>query len=196
MEILSKYGFIPKKKENYILNITKNTIISFVKNYFEFEFEWKQEYDNIVSYLNGTDGKSLLLTGTGGTGKTLFAKYIIPSLFLKNTNRVFKFYELSKITKESYNKIISTNYNILDDLGTESIINDYGNIIDVIPNIIDDVEQNNKLFILTTNLNDVDIKHRYGNRTLERLLINFKIVKIVNDKSMRLVNLEKINSKY
>jgi len=76
-------------------------------------------------------------------------------------------------------KIIS-----IDDLGTESVGNDYGTKRFYTQEMIDEAERKQKLLILSTNLNEQELKDKYDDRTIDRLRSLTKVV-IFNGESLR-----------
>ena len=72
---------------------------------------------------------------------------------------------------------------IIDDLGTESIKNDYGTKIDAVADAISYAEDSSKTLLITTNLTPKALKERYDERTLDRLR-KCKVV-IIKGKSFR-----------
>ena len=58
---------------------------------------------------------------------------------------------------------------IIDDLGTESLKNDYGTKIDAVSDAISYAEDSSKTLLITTNLDAEDLNKRYDERTLDRL---------------------------
>ena len=47
-----------------------------------FTLSWQPEYDEIIKWLMDNQRKGLVLWGDQGRGKTTFAKYILPALFI------------------------------------------------------------------------------------------------------------------
>lgn len=74
---------------------------------------------------------------------------------------------------------------LIDDIGTESVINDYGEKHDLVSELIDRAEKTKRLLILTTNLTPSEIGERYGLRTLDRLRSIVKSVKSIGDSLRR-----------
>ena len=62
---------------------------------------------------------------------------------------------------------------LIDDMGTEEIVNDFGNKVDVIANIVfaisNDPARYGGCFHFTTNLNKEMLEQRYGQRVMSRL---------------------------
>ena len=67
-------------------------------------------------------------------------------------------------------------YNI-DDVGTEGLLNNYGEKRDMLAEIVHDAEYKHKLLILSTNLRADMFSQRYDERTLDRICGLCKIIK-------------------
>lgn len=129
---------------------------------------WLPAYDKVAEWLTDNKGRGLLCAGTCGQGKTIICQHVLPIIF-QHVHRLY----MNTITAIGLNaryeeyrqyKIIS-----IDDVGTESISNDYGEKHDYIQEIIDDAERRQKLLVLSTNLNADELLERYGERTVSRL---------------------------
>ena len=149
-------------------------------------FVWLQQYDQVAEWLSDTKGKGLLLTGNCGLGKTLLGRYIIPTIFKSKLNKIVKWYHSkdslnTKIANDmTWRKLIS-----IDDIGSETFANNYGQKRYVIHDIILQAEDQNKTLILTTNLNSEQLTQKYDLRAVDRLLHNFKVVNLGNRESLR-----------
>ena len=58
---------------------------------------------------------------------------------------------------------------LIDDIGTESIKNDYGTKIDAVAESISYAEDSSKTLLITTNLTPKALRAKYDERTLDRL---------------------------
>ena len=58
---------------------------------------------------------------------------------------------------------------IIDDVGEEQMISDFGNKYEMFPRVVDYCEKHSKLLIVTTNLDSKQMMARYGIRTMDRL---------------------------
>jgi DNA replication protein DnaC len=76
-------------------------------------------------------------------------------------------------------KIIS-----IDDLGTESVANDFETRRNFVQELIDEAERKQKLLILSTNLNEKELTEKYDIRTMDRLRSLTKVV-IFSGQSLR-----------
>ena len=123
-------------------------------------------YDEIIDWLVDTKGKGLMLMGECGLGKSTILNYVIPAIFRTKTNKVLR--SISAKDLEAIEKNIST-FIIIDDLGTESIKNNYGTKVDAVADAISYAEDSSKTLLITTNLASKALKDRYDERTLDRL---------------------------
>ena len=123
-------------------------------------------YDEIIDWLVDTKGRGLMLMGECGLGKSTILNYVIPAIFRTKTTKSLK--SISAKDLGTIEKSITT-FIIIDDLGTESIKNDYGTKIDAIADAISYAEDSSKTLLITTNLSGKALKERYDERTLDRL---------------------------
>jgi len=123
-------------------------------------------YDEIIDWLEDTQGRGLMLMGECGLGKSTILNYVIPAIFRTKTNKSLK--SISAKDLGVVEKSITT-FIIIDDLGTESIKNDYGTKIDAVADTISYAEDSSKTLLITTNLSPEALKKRYDERTLDRL---------------------------
>ena len=129
------------------------------------DFYYLPEYDKVVDWLNDNKSKGLLLAGNVGRGKSVILNGVIPIIYKAVYNVELKPEIAKKITE-----VKTTRYScVIDDIGTEEIIKDYGNRIDPVEYLISDCEDNARLLILSTNLNDANLKKRYGVRVVDRI---------------------------
>ena len=137
-------------------------------------------YDEIIDWLSDTKGRGLMLMGECGLGKSTILNYVIPAIFRTKTNKLLTSTpakELGEIERSDASFII------IDDLGTESIKNDYGTKIDAVADAISYAEDSSKTLLITTNLASKALKERYDERTLDRLR-KCKVV-VIKGKSFR-----------
>lgn len=137
--------------------------------------QWLPEYDEVVAWLENSGGRSLFLYGNCGRGKSLIARFIVPSLILQHYERIFSVYDAiefaQKIEASIRNKFI-----VVDDVGTEDFTNDFGSRRMAFSELMDSVEKNHKVVVITTNLNVEQLRVKYGDRTVERIISTCKRV--------------------
>ena len=147
--------------------------------------EWLEDYNYIADWLTDNKGKSFVLTGPTGVGKSMICSAVIPMMLEKLCHRRVPVYTAKDLcNKETYLKAIKQKIVILDDFGVEDVFNDFGNIHDIFSEIVDNIEKKGVLLIGTTNLTPEEIKAKYGFRTYDRLRGNAKLV-IIRHESMR-----------
>ncbi|MFW5888003.1 MAG: hypothetical protein ACOCUH_04325, partial [Bacteriovoracia bacterium] len=141
------------------------------------------EYDEIADYLFNTKGKGLFLVGSVGRGKSVIAEKVIPVLFKAVQNRLVSVYhalELGNCIDEARRK----KFLVIDDVGTESIHNNYGSKSESFADLIAFAERNSALVYITTNLTSEQLIARYGERIISRIQKLCRIVKF-EGKSLR-----------
>ena len=137
-------------------------------------------YDEIIDWMIDTRGRGLVLMGECGLGKSTILNYVIPAIFRTKTNKVLRSIPAKELAAVERNV---APFIIIDDLGTESIKNDYGTKIDAVADAISYAEDSSKTLLITTNLSPNSLKERYDERTLDRLR-KCKVV-IIKGKSFR-----------
>ena len=184
-EIVQEMGFQVKEFKNYSFGDLKTCKEYFEKTFFEVdntykEFKYIKEYDQIIEWMTDTKGKGLALFGSVGNGKTIINSFVMPVLFYAKFNKLLHPQEANRITKESMEKWAL----LIDDIGTEFIVNDYGTKIDMVADAINEAENRSKLLFLTSNLTKDELITKYGLRTFDRIKRLCKIV-VFTGKSLR-----------
>jgi len=131
-------------------------------------FTWIPEYDKIAEWLTDNNGTGLFLYGANGRGKTLLSKIILPAIFLQHFRKVIHLCDAQEMNR-TLDNLLNKKILSLDDIGTEDIINNYGEKRWALPELIDLAEKRGNLLIITTNLNANAIELKYGLRTIERI---------------------------
>ena len=175
----------PKVKNRYRLGTKEELKEMFVKAFIYYdrtidEYNHKTEYDNIIDWMVDTKGRGLMLMGDCGTGKSTILNYVIPAIFRTITNKILRSVSAKELGAVERNK---SPFIIIDDLGTESIKNDYGTKIDAVADAISYAEDSSKTLLVTTNLTPKALDDRYSDRTLDRLR-KCKVV-VIKGKSFR-----------
>lgn len=142
------------------------------------EYKYLDEYNHIISWLSDTKGKGLFLIGNCGRGKSVIITGVLPLIFNAKKGKILK-----PIAARKLHKITEypSPFIVIDDIGTEEIINDYGTKIDAVENAIFEAEDDLKLLLLTSNLDAKAIKHRYGERIYDRIKRLCKVVFMTGD---------------
>ena len=175
----------PKMYNRYKLGTKEELKEMFIKAFKHYDrtidvYKHLDSYDEIIDWLSDTKGRGLMLMGDCGLGKSTILNFVIPAIFRTKTNKLLTSTpakELGEIERSSASFII------IDDLGTESIKNDYGTKIDAVSDAISYAEDSSKTLLITTNLDAEDLKKRYDERTLDRLR-KCKVV-VIKGKSFR-----------
>ena len=152
-----------------------------IENHLE-EHGWKREvagdedFNAIVEaiYKISTDSKfkrmGIILSGEYGVGKTTVAKLIAncPAVFNMSLQEQVDYLEYSGYA-DYINKIMTGDV-ILDDVGAETIRNNFGTKVDLVGSFITrfHLKGTGRLFI-TTNLHGDELAERYGGRVISRL---------------------------
>ncbi len=141
------------------------------------------EYFEIKHWMLNTEGKGLLMMGNCGRGKSVIASGVIPVLFRMKgyTLRPVHAQDMHKPTPQQpylgygqrpetwLDYLQRTRFPIIDELGVEMQINDYGEKCEGFNLVINAAERYNRPMFITTNLTEEQILARYGERTLDRL---------------------------
>ena len=161
----------PKMYNRYKLGTKEELKEMFIKAFKHYDqtvdtYVHLPSYDKIIDWLSDTNGRGLMLMGDCGLGKSTILNYVIPAIFRTKTKQ-----SLTSIPAKEMVEVVRNNayFIIIDDLGTESIKNDYGTKIDVVSDAISYAEDSSKTLLITTNLDGEDLDRRYDERTLDRL---------------------------
>ena len=175
----------PKVYNRYKLGTKEELKEMFIKAFKYYDrtidkYEHLSAYDEIIDWMIDTRGRGLMLMGECGLGKSTILNYVIPAIFRTKTNKVLRSVPAKELAAVERNV---APFIIIDDLGTESIKNDYGTKIDAVADAISYAEDSSKTLLITTNLSPNSLKERYDERTLDRLR-KCKVV-IIKGKSFR-----------
>lgn len=177
---------LPVRKQHYRCDAheAKQDLIramEFLLLYEKKELVWLPEYDQVVDWLSDTQGKGLFLYGDCGLGKTLLASQAIPMLFKMYFDEKLDFFPATKLCHTYEKPWADTRYwidyflrsgklnLIIDDVGTEFQLNDYGTKREPFAELMDEAQRRKSLLIITSNLTIDQIESRYGTRTLDRI---------------------------
>ena len=124
-------------------------------------------------------GRGLFLTGEAGCGKTQLLKALQKIMGL-DCYCWFYCKDADDMAALRPSDSDALNHNVfVDDIGSEEIVREYGNTVDVVGNFIQLYHYRGKgRFLATTNLNSQAINERYGGRILDRLLEMCVVLKL------------------
>lgn len=157
-----------------------NSLCYFLKEKQDVTAQWVAEYEEIASWLQDNAGKGLFLYGTCGRGKTVLAKWVIPALLLYYHRKVCNIVDAVDL-QDRINEIRNKRFVIVDDLGCEPI-SQFKTL--AFGELIDSVEKQGSILIVTTNLNAEELIERYGDRVMDRIKATTKAICFQGD-SMR-----------
>ena len=125
-------------------------------------------------------GRGLFLTGEAGCGKTQLLKALQKIMGL-DCYCWFYCKDADDMAALRPSDSDALNHNVfVDDIGSEEIVREYGNTVDVVGNFIQLYHYRGKgRFLATTNLNSQAINERYGGRILDRLLEMCVVLKML-----------------
>lgn len=132
-------------------------------------FAWQPEYEEIVAWLTGNEGRGLFMYGDCGRGKSFLARYVLPAIILNYMQKVVSVYDVQEMNR-NLDEVLSKHIISLDDIGTEEVSMQYGNRRFAFAEVMDAAEKYGKLVIISTNLRGDDIIRRYGERVFERII--------------------------
>ena len=175
----------PKVYNRYKLGTKEELKEMFIKAFKYYDrtidkYEHLSAYDEVIDWMVDTRGRGLMLMGECGLGKSTILNFVIPAIFRTKTNKVLRSIPAKELAAVERNV---APFIIIDDLGTESIKNDYGTKVDAVADAISYAEDSSKTLLITTNLSPNSLKERYDERTLDRLR-KCKVV-IIKGKSFR-----------
>ncbi|MBQ8272676.1 MAG: ATP-binding protein [Tidjanibacter sp.] len=143
------------------------------------------EYDMVIDWMTSTDDKGLMLMGDCGRGKSIIITRVIPILLRMLEERANPYpvhaSELASVypnahTTENYKPtdtnlvyLTRTPYPIIDEVGVEPMMNNYGEKSEGFNQIVNVAERYHRPMFVTTNLTPLQLLDRYGERTMDRL---------------------------
>lgn len=143
-------------------------------------FEVLPEYNQIVRWMTDTKGKGLFLSGDCGRGKSVIIIGIIPILLRMKRYITYPVQaqefesecpfrnNIGYAPKTNLDYLIATKFPIIDDLGAEIRVNNYGEKYEGFNRIIDAAEARLKPMFISSNLSREQLLDRYGERAFDR----------------------------
>ena len=176
---------LQEKYNNALLNYTETNLIDIpTLNQINASLYSNEEMiTKLISNLQklavlNTKFNTILFCGETGTGKTYISKSFLKTFVLNNklglyinafnlNNELLK-YHTTFDNNKNLNRFLVPDILVIDDLGTENI---YKNVtLEYLLYILNERQQANKITLFSTNLTLQDIKARYTDRFLSRLL--------------------------
>jgi DNA replication protein DnaC len=148
-------------------NVLRNTMAGFLKMEGRL-MQWLPEYDEVASWLTDNKGRGLFLFGDCGRGKSLLCRYVLPAILLSHCQKVVSIYNMQEVNND-IDEVLSKRIISIDDVGTESVSIQFGRRRIAFAEIMDAAEKDNKLLIISSNLNADEILKYYDTRILDRL---------------------------
>lgn len=147
------------------------------------QFEFLPEYDAIIDWMTDTRGMGLLLTGDCGRGKSTILTGVVPVLIYQATGLVVRPIHSEQFEKPckatwpnagqnpmNIDYLCNTYFPIIDEIGIEPLINDYGEKYEGFNRVLNIAEQKLKPVFVSTNLTPEQMLKRYDVRTIDRLI--------------------------
>lgn len=123
--------------------------------------------------------RGLFVTGGAGVGKTHLLRTMHRALrkdgsvwyYCKSPDDMFA---LRSIDCDALNDTV-----FIDDIGSEEILKEYGNVVDIIGDFVQRYHYRGKgRFMATSNLNSQQLNERYGGRVLDRIMEMCVVLKL------------------
>ena len=141
------------------------------------------EYAPVIEWMTATDGRGLLLWGDCGRGKSTILTGVIPVLLAMkgfhscpiHADELTKPYRFAASTagydpaSNNLDFLTRMPFPIIDEVGVEPVINDYGERYEGFNRIVNAAERYLRPLFLATNLSREQLLRRYGERTFDRL---------------------------
>lgn len=177
---------VPFHKVQINIEDSKKVLIETFDYFLSYEntkFSWLPEYEDVADWLRDNGGRGLFLYGNCGRGKSLLCNYVLPAILLEHCRRVMNVFDVQEMNRD-INYVLTKRLIGIDDIGTEEVSVRYGERRLAFAEVMDAVEKQSKLVIVSTNLTQNEIKRRYGERTLDRIVATTKRV-LFEGKSLR-----------
>ncbi|MCR5697729.1 MAG: hypothetical protein K6G73_12220 [Marinilabiliaceae bacterium] len=144
----------------------------------------REQFADISEWLHHNDGRGLFLYGKCGQGKTLLAKYVIPTCLEIIHTKMSHYYDIVELQEnhDALKMALWYGITIVDDVGVEAASSFKDQAF---ARLIDNAEKNGKIVIATSNFGEDELRNRYGERTLDRIKGNMKRVLFDGENSLR-----------
>jgi DNA replication protein DnaC len=138
-------------------------------------FKWLPEYDKVLDWMADNQGKGLFMQGSCGRGKSTIILGVIRPMFVAIGKSLPGFHasllpSKAIVSEEwNYEKYRKWKFAYIDELGTEAMVNNYGEKFEAFNEIINKAEQDLDILIISSNLNSEQFLQRYGDRSMDRI---------------------------
>ena len=141
------------------------------------------EYAKVIDWMCSTDGRGLLLMGDCGRGKSIIITGVVPVLLAMHNlgttpihaDDFARGYLFAASTAgcdprmNCLDYLARTPFPVIDELGVEPLMNDYGEKYEGFNRVINAAERYLRPLFISTNLSKEELLRRYGERTFDRL---------------------------
>lgn len=162
---------LPVEKVNIAIPSAKQILLNAMKYFIGCEGKelvWLPEYEHVAAWLENNNGRGLFLYGNCGRGKSILCRYALPAILLKYSRKVVSVFDVNDMNN-NLDDVLRKHIISLDDVGTESVKNNYGEKRIAFAEIMDAAEKFGKLIIISTNLGKQELIDRYGERVFDRI---------------------------
>lgn len=122
----------------------------------------------VIDWLKDNESRGLLLMGNNGNGKSLIAMSVIPVILYMVYEKVAGIYHVRQL-HDKWSDVRKRDIVVVDDIGCESKVNDFGTKRDYFMELVELCEEENRLLIATTNYTGEELREKYDDRTYSRL---------------------------
>lgn len=157
----------PPKKIYIKVENSKRILFEGIKSVIE-DAVWLDEYEKVAEWLTDNKGRGLFMYGNCGRGKSILGRYVLPAIILNYCERVVNVFDMQELNT-NLDFALTKRLISLDDVGTEEASVKYGERRMAFPEIIDAAEKYGKLVIISTNLDEKELRERYGDRVIDRI---------------------------
>lgn len=144
-------------------------------------------YRHVADWLTDTKGRWLMVKGSFGTGKSFITMVILQSIFVA-LGFDEKLVVVNRNTiNSSYKNALDMTKNIilLDDIGREEPHYVNGRQINPVSEIINYAYGHKQLVVMSTNLGLQELREKYGDPTVDRIIHRTLVINIKDKRSLR-----------
>jgi len=148
---------------------------------------WLPEYDKVLDWMADNQGKGLFMFGNCGRGKSKIIMGVLIPVFVAFGKYLPGFHASLLPSKSpvydnwNYELYQKWKFSYIDELGTEAMVNNYGERFEPFNEIINVAEQDLNILVISSNMTPEQFLKRYGNRSMDRINRLCKIVEFKGD---------------